>query len=133
VASPPQRLLGWAVDGLLAASLAWLLVAGGAWAVGARAEPEQLALPIALLAALVHFAHAALGVALAGRTLGKWMQGLEVVGPDGGFPSPGRAAARAFLSLLSAATVLGLVLALLDRKGRAMHDFLTATAVVRSP
>lgn len=134
VASPSQRIASWGVDGLLAGSLAWLLVVGGAYAVGARAAPEMLAVPVALLAALAHFAHASLGVALAGRTLGKWMLGLEVVGPDGGHPSPGRAALRAAFSLLSAgAAGLGLLLALLDRQGRALHDRLAGTAVVRSP
>jgi uncharacterized RDD family membrane protein YckC len=134
VASGGQRVASWAVDALLAGSVAWLLVAGGALAVGARPAAEVVLVPVALLAALVHFAHASLGVALAGRTLGKWMLGLEVVGTDGGFPSPGRAALRAGLSLVSAgAAGLGLLLALVDRQGRGLHDRLTGTAVVRSP
>jgi len=131
VASRGQRLVGWAVDGLLAGALAWLLVAGGArLAGGAEAAPVGA---VAALAALLHFTHASLGSALAGRTLGKWMAGAEVVGPDGRFPSPGRAALRAALSLLSAALLVGLLVALVDRRGRALHDRLLRTAVVRPP
>jgi uncharacterized RDD family membrane protein YckC len=129
-----RRLLSWGVDGSLAAALSWLLVAGGARLAGS-AEPEVALLPAAaLLAGLLHFAHAALAQGLAGRTLGKWMAGLLLVGPDGRRPGPGRAAARALLALLSVALLgLGLLLAFFDRKGRTLHDLATGTAVVRAP
>jgi uncharacterized RDD family membrane protein YckC len=131
VASRGERLGSWVVDGLLAGAFAWLLVAGGVrLAGGAEATP----LPVVVgLAALLHFTHATLGCALAGRTLGKWMAGTEVVGPDGRFPAPGRAALRAALSLLSAGLLLPLLFALVDRRGRALHDHLLRTAVVRPP
>jgi uncharacterized RDD family membrane protein YckC len=131
VASRGERLVSWAVDGILSGALAWLLVAGGVRLAGGAAAPPLGA--VAVLAALLHFTHATLGCALAGRTLGKWMAGVEVVGPEGRFPSPGRAALRAGLSLLTAALLLPLVLALADRKGRALHDHLLRTAVVRPP
>lgn len=129
-----RRILSWLVDGAIAAGLSWLLVAGGARLAGSAAPGTALLAPAALLAALLHFVHAALGHGLAGRTLGKWMLGLLLVGPDGRRPGPGRAAARSLLSLASAALLgLGLLLALFDRKGRALHDLAAGTAVVLEP
>ena len=132
-APPGRRLLSWAVDGALAAGLAWLLTAGGAWLAGGADEAGLLP-SAAALAALLHFAHATLGHALAGRTLGKWSAGLRLVGPDGRRPAPGRAAARALLSLAAAAPLgLGLWPALWDRKGRAISDRIVGTSVIRAP
>lgn len=129
-----RRLLSWLVDGALAAGLSWLLVAGGARLAGSPGPGSALLAPAALLAALLHFVHAALGHGLSGRTLGKWMLGLLLVGPDGRRPGPGRAAARSLLSLASAALLgLGLLLALFDRRGRALHDLVLRTAVVLAP
>jgi len=132
-----KRLLSWAVDGTLAGALAWLLLAGGSLLAGAEsAAPSPVALlPAAAgLAAAIHFVHAALGIGLAGQTLGKWMTALAVVGPDGRSPGPGRAAARALLSLLSAGLLgLGLLWALADRRARALHDIALSTEVVRAP
>jgi uncharacterized RDD family membrane protein YckC len=129
-----RRVLSWLADGLLAAGLSWLLVAGGARLAGSPVTEPALLAPAAFLAALLHFVHAALGHGLAGRTLGKWMLGLLLVGPDGRRPGPGRAAARTLLSLASVALLgLGLLLALFDRKGRALHDLAARTAVVLAP
>jgi len=134
VPSPLRRIASWAADGLLAASLAWLLVLGGLGLAGGSPTGADLLPATAALAALLHFTHAALGQALAGRTLGKWMLDLEVVGPDGRAPTPGRSALRAGLSLLSAGALgLGLLAALVDTKGRALHDRIAGTAVVCSP
>ncbi len=136
-APPGRRLLSWAVDGTLAGALAWLLLAGGSLLAGPEAAaPSPVALlPAATgLAAAIHFVHAALGVGLAGQTLGKWMTALAVLGPDGRMPGPGRAAARALLSLLSAGMLgLGLLWVLLDRRARALHDIALSTEVVRAP
>jgi uncharacterized RDD family membrane protein YckC len=134
VAPAWKRALSWLVDGALAGALSWLLVAGGSHLLGSDLPDAALLPSAALLAALLHFVHAALGHGLAGRTLGKWMLGLLLVGPDGRRPGPGRVAARTLLSLLSLALLgLGLLLALFDRKGRALHDLATGTAVVRVP
>lgn len=132
-----KRALSWAVDGTLAGALAWLLLAGGSLAFGTEASaPSPVALlPAAAgLAAAIHFVHASIGVGLAGQTLGKWMVALQVLGPDGRVPSPGLAAARALLSILSAGLLgAGLALALADRRGRAPHDIALGTELVRVP
>lgn len=130
---PARRLLSWGVDAGLAVGLAWLLTAGGAWVAGGADEAGLLP-SAAALAALLHFAHATLGHALAGRTLGKWSADLRLVGPDGRRPGPGRAAVRALLSLAAAAPLgLGLWPALWDRKGRTMADRILQTSVIRAP
>jgi len=136
-APPGRRLLSWAVDGTLAGALAWLLLAGGSLLAGPEASapsPAALLPAAAGLAAAIHFVHAALGIGLSGQTLGKWMTALTVLGPEGRMPSPGRAAARALLSLLSAGLLgLGLLWALADRRARALHDIALSTEVVRAP
>jgi uncharacterized RDD family membrane protein YckC len=136
-APPGRRLLSWAVDGTLAGALAWLLLATGSLLAGPDAAvpaPAALLPPAAGLAAAIHFVHAALGVGLAGQTLGKWMAALAVRGPEGRAPGPGRAAARALLSLLSAGLLgIGLVPALVGRRARALHDIALSTEVVRVP
>jgi uncharacterized RDD family membrane protein YckC len=133
-APPLERAASWAVDGLLAGAFAWLLVAGGAQAEG-LAAPDRSALPwLAALAALIHLAHATIGHALAGRTLGKWMLRLVLVARSGRRPGPGRCAARGVLALASAGLLgLGLLPALVGRRGRALHDLVLGTAVARLP
>ncbi|HEY7724617.1 MAG TPA: RDD family protein [Anaeromyxobacteraceae bacterium] len=133
-APPLPRLASWAVDGLLAGAFAWLLVAGGVRAEG-LAAPDRSVLPwLAALAALVHLAHATVGHALAGRTLGKWLLRLVLVARSGRRPGPGTCLARGVLAIASAGLLgLGLVPALLGRSGRALHDIVLGTAVARLP
>lgn len=132
-APPLRRAVAWLVDAALAGALGWLLVAGGARLAGAVGPVAALVPTAVALAALLHFVHATLGHVLSGRTLGKWMAGLAVVGPDGRRPTPGRAALRALLSLAAAAPLgLGLLPALAGRR-LALHDRLAGTAVVVPP
>ena len=86
----------------------------------ARVEHSDLTALLALLLAV----YATLAHALAGATLGKWMMGLRVVGPDGRRPSLARSAARAALGAFSAALLgLGFLLALFTRSGAAARRF----------
>jgi len=100
----------------------------------ARLRTVQDALPPALL----------LGVLLAvvyssvfaflwgGRTVGRWLFGIQLVDRRGLAPAPGRAVARALLSVVSFGLCLaGFWLALFDRRGQTLHDKLTRTFVVR--
>jgi uncharacterized RDD family membrane protein YckC len=78
--------------------------------------------------------YATLAHALAGATLGKRLLGIRVVGPDGAAPSPARSAVRSTLAILSVAALgLGFLLALFTRTGRAFHDLLARTWVVKAP
>ena len=70
--------------------------------------------------------------AAGGQTIGKMALGLRAVGRDGAALAPGRAVARAALSLMSAAPLgVGLASALFGRGRRALHDWLAGTSVER--
>jgi uncharacterized RDD family membrane protein YckC len=93
-----------------------------------------IALSIAAAVVLCLAVYATLAHALAGATLGKRLLRIRVVGPDGARPSPARSAVRTTLALLSAGLLgLGFVLALFTRTGRAFHDLLARTWVVKAP
>jgi resuscitation-promoting factor RpfA len=67
-----------------------------------------------------------------GRSPGRWLFGICLVDKRGQAPAPGRALARALLSLFSFALFLaGFWLSLFDRRGQTLHDKLTRTFVVR--
>src|SRR5918993_4984651 len=71
---------------------------------------------------------------LSGRTLGKWIAGLRIERTDGQPLSVGRALLRHLvgypLTLLTLG--LGFLFAAFDPQGRALHDWLAGTVVVRS-
>jgi uncharacterized RDD family membrane protein YckC len=71
---------------------------------------------------------------LGGRTLGKWMAGLRIERRDGEALSVRRALLRHLvgypLTLLTLG--LGFLVAAFDPQGRALHDWLAGTVVVRS-
>ena len=78
--------------------------------------------------------YATLAHALGGATLGKRLLRIRVIGPDGAPPSPARSAIRTVLALVSGGLLgLGYLLALFTRTGRALHDFLARTWVVKAP
>src|SRR5207245_177171 len=72
---------------------------------------------------------------LSGRTFGKWMTGLRVErNSDGTLVGFARALVRHTVGYaLTAATLgLGFLLAAFNSRGRAMHDLVAGTVVVRS-
>lgn len=72
--------------------------------------------------------------ALSGRTLGKWMAGLRIERRDGVPLSIPRALVRHLLGYALTALTLGLgfLISAFDSKGRALHDLIAGTVVVRS-
>lgn len=148
---PPtwRRAASWAVDAIpFAALAAWGLQAIAAAVPAAPGAPQGLAhavdvalrdggaiaLPLAAGTLILALVYQVLGHALAGATLGKWLLGLRVVGPDGRRPSLARSAARAALSAASVLLLgLGVLLALFTRSGRALHDLAAGTWVVEAP
>jgi uncharacterized RDD family membrane protein YckC len=101
---------------------------GGARMAGGSAE--TMGLLIALAAAVLNF-----GVltGLRGQTLGKWATGLRIERRDGTPLSWGHALLRHFvgypLSLLTLG--LGFLVAAFNTQGRALHDLIAGTVVVR--
>ena len=71
---------------------------------------------------------------LSGRTLGKWLAGLRVVRKDGERLGYARSLVRHVLGYALTALTLGLgfLLAAFNSRGRALHDLLAGTVVVRS-
>jgi uncharacterized RDD family membrane protein YckC len=87
-----------------------------------------------LTTAGVAFVNFVLLANLSGRTLGKWIAGLRIERKDGEPLSIGRALLRHLvgypLTLLTFG--LGFLLAAFNPQGRALHDWLAGTVVVRS-
>ena len=85
-------------------------------------------------AAAVAFLNFVVLANLSGRTLGKWMAGLRIERKDGETLSVRRALLRHLvgypLTLLTLG--LGFLVAAFDSQGRALHDWLAGTVVVRS-
>jgi len=144
-----RRVLAWVVDGVpfLAAggALAFLLLREVAAVRGGppRALEDVLdlvsaerviALSVAGAVVLALATYATLAHALGGATLGKRLLRIRVVGPDGRPPSPARSAVRSLLAVISVGLLgLGFLLALFTRTGRALHDVLARTWVVKAP
>jgi len=88
---------------------------------------------MALIAGLVMFLYHTCSVALAGRTLGMSLCGLQTVDAHkASVPTTGQCMRRAIVYMLSLATGgLGILYSLFDAEGRTAHDILSGTVVVR--
>ena len=104
------------------------LMGGGARMAGGTAE--RVGILITVVVAVLD-----LGVlaGLTGRTIGKWTTGLSIERTDGGSPGIPRALLRHFvgypLSLLPFG--LGFLIVTVSSSGRALHDLMAGTIVVR--
>jgi uncharacterized RDD family membrane protein YckC len=85
------------------------------------------------IAAVVMFLYHTCAVALAGRTAGMSLCSLHAVDArKASVPTTGQCARRTLVYMLSLATLgLGLLYSLFDAEGRAAHDILSGTVVVR--
>lgn len=143
-----RRALSWAVDALTMGVVFGALVG---WAL-LQADPVlsrktsvdavydalvlhgSVATPLVGVLALAFFTYTTLSHALSGATLGKWLLGIRVVGPDGARLSLGRSALRSILSGVSLGLLgLGFLLAFFTRTGRTLHDLVARTWVVEAP
>ena len=104
------------------------LMGGGARLAGGTAE--KFGIVLTLIAAVLDLG---LLAGLTGRSIGKWTTGLRLEAIGGGPPGIGRALLRHFigypLSLLTFG--LGFLIAIVNPTGRALHDLLFGTVVVR--
>ena len=97
--------------------------------VSLQKNPSGLAATIALLSWAFIYSFGFL--VIAGRTPGKRVIGLRVVAKDGGPLRAGRAFVRVIVMPLSLALFgLGLLLIIVQREHRALHDLIAGTAVV---
>jgi len=104
------------------------LMGGGARMAGGTAE--KVGIIITLIVALLDLIVLA---GLTGKTVGKWTTGLRLERTDGRVPGIGRAALRHLvgypLSLLPLG--LGFLIVAVSPTGRALHDLIAGTIVVR--
>jgi uncharacterized RDD family membrane protein YckC len=104
------------------------LMGGGARLAGGTAEKVGL-----ILTLVVAVADLGVMAGLTGRSIGKWTTGLRIERTGGGAPGIPRALLRHFigypLSLIPFA--LGFLLVTVSSTGRALHDYIAGTVVVR--
>jgi uncharacterized RDD family membrane protein YckC len=79
------------------------------------------------LATVLFIAYLGYGWGLEGRTLGKTVMGLRVVGDDGSDLSPGRGLLRALLYVL---VLPGILWAVVSRRNASLQDLVLRTSVV---
>jgi len=104
------------------------MLGGGARTAASSAETVGL-----LIAIVVTVLNLGVLAGFTGRTIGKWSTGLRVRRKDGSESGVGRAFLRHFVGYpLSFLTLgFGFLLAALSTRGRALHDIIADTIVVR--
>jgi uncharacterized RDD family membrane protein YckC len=133
-AGPGRRLVAFAVDGALLASLFAALSALALW--NNPYAVDQLRAQARLFAALfllLAVAYSWFFVALAGKTPGMAAAGLRLRTLDGRDPTPQEALARALLALFSLPGLFGFLLALFDARGQTLHDKLCRCVALTPP
>ncbi len=104
------------------------LMGGGARMAGGTAE--KVGILFALIAAVLDLGILA---GLTGKTIGKWTTGLRLERTDGRRPGIGLALLRHFVGYPISLLLLGLgfLLAIVNPTGRALHDLIAGTVVIR--
>ena len=113
---------------LVMSTLLARMLGGGARAAGNSAETAGILITIALAVLNLGLLPGLFGV-----TLGKWATGLRIERNDGGDVGIGRAFLRHFVGYPISFALLGLgfLLAAVSVHGRALHDMIAGTIVVR--
>jgi uncharacterized RDD family membrane protein YckC len=115
---------------VVAFSTVWArLLGGGARMAGGTTE--TIGILVAVAVAALNFI---LLAGVRGQTLGKWATGLRIERRDGGQVGVGRVLLRHTVGYTLSVLIFGLgfLFAALDSQGRALHDLLAGTLVVRS-
>ena len=104
------------------------MLGGGARAAGSSAETIGI-----LTAVVIGVLNLGILPGLTGRTLGKWATGLRIERVDGNNPGIGWALLRHFVGYPLSFLLLGLgfLVAAVTVRGRALHDIIAGTVVVR--
>ena len=129
-ASAFRRLICAVVDLIFCALLA-SPIAGAIYLTGNNLLDRRAIMVLAGSAIVVTFLYLTLMTALTGRTWAMRLLSLRVIDTKTGLiPTGGQSIGRSFFYLLSLATVIGIVSALVSREGYTVHDRFTRTAVV---
>ncbi|MGZ4704013.1 MAG: RDD family protein [Acidimicrobiales bacterium] len=129
-----SRLAAFAIDAFTIAFSYGVMVAIGMFLVGLFMGRDVTADHAALWYALGYagygFFYYWIGLLLTGRSIGKGLIGLRVVGPAGVPISPRRAAIRTLVYPLSFILWIGLIPIVTGKRRRALHDWAAGSTVV---
>lgn len=135
-AGPVSRLGAFALDAFVISSTFTLLIAGISYLFGvlfgtSTDLTESNGWLVGVAFALYWFCYFWISQALTGRTISQALVGLKVIRNDGRPLGPGAAAIRTVVLPLSFALLgLGALMALVDRRRRALHDVAARSSVV---
>lgn len=135
-AGPLTRLLAVIADGFIVGVLYTVIAAGAVFVIEFVAPDVELGANRGVWYGVGFlmwaFVYLWLGLAIFGKTIGKWVIGLRVVGSDGSPVVSGRSAFVRTLTYPLSFIVLGLGLLgiVFGRERRAWHDHIAGTAVV---
>lgn len=131
-ASPFRRLVGAVLDLIFCASLS-SPIALAMSLTGSNLQDARVIAVLAGSAVVVTFLYLTLMTALTGRTWAMRLLSLRVIDTKTGLiPTGSQSIGRSFFYLVSLATVVGILFALVNREGYTMHDRFTRTAVITS-
>ena len=106
-------------------------IAGAMYLTGSNLRDPQAIAVLAGSGIVVTFLYLTLLTALTGRTWAMRLLSLRMIDTKTGLiPTGGQSIGRSFFYLMSLATVVGILFALISREGYTVHDRLTRTAVV---
>ena len=106
-------------------------IAGAMYLTGSNLQDMRVIAVLGGSAIVVTFIYLTLMTALTGRTWAMRLLSLRVIDTKTGLiPTGGQAIGRSFFYLISLATLVGIVFALISREGYTAHDRFTRTAVV---
>ena len=129
-ASAVRRLVCAFLD-LIFCALLSAPIAGAMYLTGSNLRDPQAIAVLAGSAVVVTFLYLTLLTALTGRTWAMRLLSLRVIDTKTGLiPTGGQSIGRSFFYLMSLATVVGILFALISREGNTIHDRFTRTAVV---
>ena len=129
-ASAVRRLVCAFLD-LIFCALLSAPIAGAMYLTGSNLRDPQAIAVLAGSGVVVTFLYLTLLTALTGRTWAMRLLSLRVIDTKTGLiPTGGQSIGRSFFYLMSLATVVGILFALISREGNTIHDRFTRTAVV---
>ena len=106
-------------------------IAGAMYLTGSNLRDPQTIAVLAGSGVVVTFLYLTMLTALTGRTWAMRLLSLRVIDTKTGLiPTGGQSIGRSFFYLMSLATVVGILFALVSREGYTVHDRFTRTAVV---
>jgi len=129
-ASAFRRLVCALLD-LIFCALLSAPIAGAMYLTGSNLRDPQTIAVLAGSGVVVTFLYLTMLTALTGRTWAMRLLSLRVIDTKTGLiPTGGQSIGRSFFYLMSLATVVGILFALISREGYTVHDRFTRTAVV---